>query len=122
MMGNFSIGDYFKEQAIPWAWELTSPEWYGLDAEKCVCVYPKDQEARKIWEEKTSLPDGHIYEVEDNFGTLGRDLLALILKYSLIVAVHFKIYLIIIRIPGGENERYLEIWNLVSLNLIIYQD
>ncbi|MBC6499776.1 hypothetical protein H7R52_18010 [Weissella confusa] len=41
MMGNFSIGDYFKPEVIPWAWELlTSPEWYGMEPEKLyVTVY-----------------------------------------------------------------------------------
>lgn len=54
MMGNFSIGDYFKAEVIPWAWELlTSPEWYGLDKEKLyVTVYPKDQEANKFGRKK----------------------------------------------------------------------
>ena len=59
MMGNFSVGDYFKAEVIPWAWELlTSPEWYGLDKDLLyVTVYPKDQEAKKIWLEKTDLPE-----------------------------------------------------------------
>ncbi len=117
MMGNFSIGDYFKEQAIPWAWELlTSPEWYGLDAEKLyVTVYPKDQEARKIWEEKTGLPDGHIYEVEDNFWDIGEGPSGPDSEIFFDRGSSFQdlpdddpeMY------PGGENERYLEIWNLV---------
>ena len=46
MLGNFSIGDYFKEEAIPFAWEfLTSPEWIGFDKEKLyVTVYTDDEE------------------------------------------------------------------------------
>ena len=44
MLGNFSVGDYFRDEAIPWAWEfLTSPDWLGLPKEKLYCtVYPKD--------------------------------------------------------------------------------
>ncbi|MBS9337921.1 alanine--tRNA ligase [Fructobacillus parabroussonetiae] len=117
MMGNFSIGDYFKEEVIPWAWELlTSPEWYGLDKEKLyVTVYPKDQESKKIWEEKTDLPDGHIYEVEDNFwdigeGPSGPDSEIFYDRgeaFADLPANDPEMY------PGGENERYLEIWNIV---------
>ncbi|CAK1223615.1 alanine--tRNA ligase [Fructobacillus evanidus] len=117
MMGNFSIGDYFKEEVIPWAWELlTSPEWYGLDKEKLyVTVYPKDQESRKIWEEKTDLPAGHVYEVEDNFwdigeGPSGPDSEIFYDRgeaFADLPADDPEMY------PGGENERYLEIWNIV---------
>lgn len=117
MMGNFSIGDYFKAEVIPWAWELlTSPEWYGLDKEKLyVTVYPKDQESKKIWEEKTDLPDGHIYEVEDNFwdigeGPSGPDSEIFYDRgeaFADLPADDPEMY------PGGENERYLEIWNIV---------
>lgn len=117
MMGNFSIGDYFKEEVIPWAWELlTSPEWYGLDKEKLyVTVYPKDQESRKIWEEKTDLPAGHVYEVEDNFwdigeGPSGPDSEIFYDRgeaFQDIPSDDPEMY------PGGENERYLEIWNIV---------
>lgn len=117
MMGNFSIGDYFKAEVIPWAWELlTSPEWYGLDKEKLyVTVYPKDQESRKIWEEKTDLPAGHVYEVEDNFwdigeGPSGPDSEIFYDRgeaFADLPADDPEMY------PGGENERYLEIWNIV---------
>ena len=117
MMGNFSIGDYFKEEVIPWAWELlTSPEWYGLDKERLyVTVYPKDQEAKKIWEKKTDLPAGHIYEVEDNFWDIGEGPSGPDSEIFFDRGPAFQdlpdddpeMY------PGGENERYLEIWNIV---------
>ncbi|HCU43063.1 alanine--tRNA ligase [Leuconostoc falkenbergense] len=117
MMGNFSIGDYFKAEVIPWAWELlTSPEWYGLDKEKLyVTVYPKDQEAKQIWQKKTDLPDGHIYEVEDNFWDIGEGPSGPDSEIFFDRGPAFQdlpdndpeMY------PGGENERYLEIWNIV---------
>ena len=55
MLGNFSIGDYFKEEAICWAWEfLTSPEWIGFDKSRMyVTIYPDDNEAYRIWTTKT---------------------------------------------------------------------
>jgi len=117
MMGNFSIGDYFKEEGIPWAWELlTSPKWYGLDKELLyVTVYPKDTEAKKIWQEKTDIPEGHIYEVEDNFWDIGEGPSGPDSEIFFDRGKDFQdlpdndpeMY------PGGENERYLEIWNIV---------
>lgn len=117
MMGNFSIGDYFKEEGIPWAWELlTSPDWYGLDKELLyVTVYPKDTEAKKIWQEKTDIPEGHIYEVEDNFWDIGEGPSGPDSEIFFDRGKDFQdlpdndpeMY------PGGENERYLEIWNIV---------
>ena len=51
MLGNFSIGDYFKEEAIEWAMEILMDEkWFGLDKDKLyMTVYPTDQEAKQIW-------------------------------------------------------------------------
>ena len=116
MLGNFSIGDYFKKEAIPWAWEfLTSEKWIGFDPQRLyVTVYPDDQEAYDLWV-KAGMIESHIRKSEDNFWEIGRG-------------------------PGGpdtelyydrgekydpegigeklffddiENDRYVELWNIV---------
>ncbi len=117
MLGNFSIGDYFKKEAIEWAWEfLTSPEWIGFDPEKLyVTVYPEDAEAKRIWLEEIGLPADHVVEVADNFwdlgvGPSGPDSEIFYDRgesFNDLAEDDPENY------PGGENERYLEIWNLV---------
>ena len=116
MLGNFSIGDYFKQEAIPWAWEfLTSPEWIGFDPQRLyVTVYPDDNEAYDLWV-KVGMNPAHIRRTADNFWEIGEG-------------------------PGGpdtelyydrgekydpqglgeklffediENDRYIEVWNIV---------
>ncbi|TWU36123.1 alanine--tRNA ligase [Novipirellula artificiosorum] len=71
MMGNFSFGDYFKEDAIRWAWEfLTSKKWLGIPAEKLsVTVYKDDDEAHRLWHEIAGLPESRIVRMdeEENF-------------------------------------------------------
>ena len=77
MLGNFSFGDYFKNEAIHWAWEfLTSPEWVGLDPNRLYpSVFagnettPADDEAYRIWNEEIGVPKDHIFKFgkEDNF-------------------------------------------------------
>lgn len=116
MLGNFSVGDYFKKEVIPWAWEfLTDPQWLGLDKDKLyITVYPKDQESKQLWE-KTGVPADHIYEVEDNFwdiggGPCGPDSEVFYDRgqsFNNVAEDDPENY------PGGENERYLEIWNIV---------
>ena len=73
MLGNFSIGDYFKKEAITWAWEfLTSPEWIGFDPKRLyVTVYPDDDEAYNQWVKVGMIPS-HIRRTEDNFWEIGR--------------------------------------------------
>jgi len=117
MLGNFSIGDYFKEEAIPFAWEfLTSEEWIGFDKEKLyVTVYTDDEEAYRIWTEVCHVDPSHILKTDENFWEIGEG-------------------------PGGpdseifydrgekydpeglgeklffdemENDRYIEVWNVV---------
>lgn len=117
MLGNFSIGEYFKEEAIEWAWEfLTEEKWLDLDPEKLyVTVYPEDTEAKKIWKEKIGLTSDHIVEVADNFwdigaGPSGPDSE---IFYDRGEAFNDLAENDPENYPGGENERWLEIWNLV---------
>lgn len=117
MLGNFSVGDYFKKEVLPWAWEfLTDARWLGLDpARLYVTVYPKDTEAKRIWLEEVGIPESHIFEVEDNFwdigeGPSGPDSEIFYdrgQEFSDLPEDDPENY------PGGENERYLEVWNIV---------
>ena len=70
MMGNFSFGDYFKQDAIKFGWEyLTSPQWLGLPKEKLyVTVYETDDEAYNIWHDEVGVPAEHIIRIGDNKG------------------------------------------------------
>lgn len=117
MLGNFSIGDYFKEEALQYAWEfLTSPEWIGFDKDRMyVTVYPDDEVAYNTWVNKCGIDPSHILKTPNNFWEIGEG-------------------------PGGpdseifydrgpeydpeglgeraffeelENDRYIEVWNVV---------
>jgi len=68
MLGNFSFGDYFKREAIRWAWEfLTNPRWLGIDPGRLsVTVYKDDDEAAKIWHEEIGLPTSRIARMEED--------------------------------------------------------
>ena len=117
MLGNFSIGDYFKEEALQYAWEfLTSPEWIGFDKNRMyVTVYPDDEVAYNTWVNKCGIDPTHILKTPNNFWEIGEG-------------------------PGGpdseifydrgpeydpeglgeraffeelENDRYIEVWNVV---------
>src|SRR5438093_10406010 len=71
VLGNFSFGDYFKLEAIRWAWELlTDKKWFGLDpARLSVTVYLDDDEAAEIWQKDIGLPTSRIDRMgeDDNF-------------------------------------------------------
>ncbi|SER73365.1 alanyl-tRNA synthetase [Gracilibacillus ureilyticus] len=116
MLGNFSIGDYFKEEAIDFAWEfLTGDKWIGFDQEKLsVTVHPEDEEAYKLWSEKIGLPEERIIRIEENFWDIGEGPSGPNTEIFYDRGESYgndpedpELY------PGGENERYLEIWNLV---------
>ncbi|GAT90231.1 alanine--tRNA ligase [Apilactobacillus kunkeei] len=116
MLGNFSVGDYFKKEAITWAFELlTSPEWFGWDKEKLyMTVYPEDTDAKKFWQEAGVAPD-HLIDMDDNFWDIGQGPSGPDTeifydrgeKYDNLAPDDPENY------PGGENERYLEVWNIV---------
>ncbi|WP_412029634.1 alanine--tRNA ligase [Deinococcus yunweiensis] len=71
MMGNFSFGDYFKKDAIHWAWEfLTSPEWMGMDGSKLyVTIYEDDDEAFMHWTQEIGIDPSHVHRfgADENF-------------------------------------------------------
>ena len=116
MLGNFSVGDYFKNEVIPWAWELlTSDEWFGFDPERLyITYYPKDHDAYNRWRE-VGVPEDHLIADEDNFWDIGQGPSGPDTEIFYDRGQEFnnladddpENY------PGGENERYLEIWNIV---------
>jgi len=115
MLGNFSIGDYFKKEAIEYAWELlTSDDYFGFDKNRLYAtIYPTDQEAFDLWVNVGMSPK-HIVKLDGNFWEIGEGPSGPNTeifydrgeKYEFDTP-HEELY------PGGENERYLEIWNLV---------
>ncbi len=116
MLGNFSIGDYFKKEAIAWAWEfLTSEKWIGFDPERLsVTVHPEDDEAYELWLHDIQLPKERIIRLEENFWDIGEGPSGPNTEIFYDRGESYgdnpndpELY------PGGENDRYLEIWNLV---------
>src|SRR5699024_1539907 len=73
MLGNFSIGDYFKKEAIALAWEfLTDDEWIGFDKDRLyVTVHPEDMDAFNIWKNVIGLSEDRIIRIEGNFWDIG---------------------------------------------------
>ncbi|WP_312093361.1 alanine--tRNA ligase [Niallia sp.] len=116
MLGNFSIGDYFKEEAIEWAWEfLTDEKWIGFDKEKLsVTIHPEDEEAYVLWKDKIGVPENRIIRLEGNFWDIGEGPSGPNTEIFYDRGPEYgndindpELY------PGGENDRYLEVWNLV---------
>jgi len=71
MLGNFSFGDYFKEDTIAWAWEFVT-DVLSLPAEKIwVTVHPSDEDSRRIWIDQIGLPAERVIDLEENFWAMG---------------------------------------------------
>ncbi|TCP62081.1 alanine--tRNA ligase [Baia soyae] len=115
MLGNFSIGDYFKEEAIKWAWEfLTSPKWMGFDPEKLsVTIHPDDEEALQIWHTEVGIPLERIVKLKENFWDIGEGPSGPNTEIFYDRGAHLADPNDPENYPGGENDRYLEVWNLV---------
>ncbi len=116
MLGDFSIGDFFKKEAIAWAWEfLTSPEWIGFDPERLyVTVYPDDTEAYNLWV-KNGMNPKHIRKSLDNFWEIGRgpggpDTELYYDRGEKYDPDHIGEKLFF---DDMENDRYVELWNIV---------
>lgn len=112
MLGNFSFGDYFKSEAIPWAWEFLT-EVVELPKDKLwVTIYPKDDEAAEIWRKQPGFPQDHIVKMDDNFWEIGPGP----------CGPDSEIYIDLGEergcgspdcAVGCDCDRFLEIWNLV---------
>jgi alanyl-tRNA synthetase len=118
MLGNFSFGDYFKEETITWAWNFVTSV-LGLSQDRLwASVYEEDDQARRIWEDKIGLPSSKVVSLgeKDNFwGPVGK---------SGVCGPCSEIYIDLLTQvktscdredckPGCECERFLEFWNLV---------
>lgn len=114
MLGNFSFGDYFKKEAIAWAWEfLTEPQYLNLPKDKLwITIHTEDDEAFAIWHEEIGVPADRIVRLEENFWEIGPG------PCGPCSEIHIDL--------GEERgcgspdcmvgcncDRYLEIWNLV---------
>ncbi|MGM9987653.1 MAG: alanine--tRNA ligase [Bacillaceae bacterium] len=116
MLGNFSIGDYFREEAVTWGWELlTSPQWFGFDKEKLfVTVYPSDQDTYDLWV-KLGVDPSHIIRTEENFWEIGEGPCGPCTEIFFDRGTKYDPENIGIRLleEDIENDRYIEIWNIV---------
>jgi alanyl-tRNA synthetase len=116
MLGNFSIGDYFREEAMAYWWEMiTSPDWFGFEKDKLyVTVYPEDNDSYNQWL-KMGLPEDHIIKLEGNFWEIGEGPCGPCTEIFYDRGTKYDPENIGIRllIEDLENDRYLEIGNIV---------
>lgn len=117
MLGNFSIGDYFKREAIHFAWEfLTSEEWIGMDKDKLyITVYTDDEDAYNIWTKECGVDPSHMWKTADNFWEIGEgpggpDSEIFYDRGEAFDPDHIGIKLFH---DDMENDRYVEVWNIV---------
>lgn len=117
MLGNFSIGDYFKEEALKFAWEfLTGDKWLKLDKDRLyVTTYIDDDEAYRIWTEVIGIDPHHILRTEGNFwqigeGPCGPDSEIFYDRGEKYDPDHLGEKLFF---EEADNDRYIEVWNVV---------
>lgn len=121
MLGNWSFGDYYKEEAISYAWELLTEVW-GLSKDRLfVSVFETDDEAAEIWKKVSGLPDDRImrFDAKDNFWEMGDTG-----PCGPCSEIHYdkgdpatqnELFKHEIEGVNGDNDRFIEIWNLVFI-------
>jgi len=116
MLGNFSIGDYFRDEAIEWGFELlTSPEWFGFPKEKLyMTYYPDDKDTYNRWI-SLGVEPSHLIPLEDNFWEIGAGPSGPDTEIFFDRGTEFDPENIGVRLleEDIENDRYIEIWNIV---------
>ncbi|MCQ2734788.1 MAG: alanine--tRNA ligase, partial [Alphaproteobacteria bacterium] len=114
MLGNFSFGDYFKDKAIPYAWELLTKD-FGLPKDKLVVtIYHNDEEAHDLWKKVSGLPEDRIIRIatKDNFWQMGDT--GPCGPCSEIFYDHGpEVWGGLPGTPEEDGDRFIEIWNLV---------
>ncbi|WP_373635365.1 alanine--tRNA ligase [Yoonia sp. SS1-5] len=123
MLGNFSFGDYFKEQAIPYAWEMVTKELDIPKEKLLVTVYHTDDEAAELWKKVAGLPDDRIIRIatDDNFWRMGPTG-----PCGPSTEIFFDHGDHIWGGPPGspeeDGDRFIEIWNLVFMQNEQFED
>lgn len=116
MLGNFSIGDYFRKEAITWAFELlTNPKWFGFEIDKLYMTYsPLDLETPKIWQ-SLGVPADHLFAIEGNFWEIGEGPCGPNTEIFYDRGTKYDPKGLGVRLLKEEisNDRYIEIWNIV---------
>ncbi len=116
MLGNFSVGDYFRDEAIEWGYELlTSPEWFDLPKDKLyMTYYPDDKDSYNRWI-ACGVEPSHLIPIEDNFWEIGAGPSGPDTEIFFDRGEEFDPDNIGIRLleEDIENDRYIEIWNIV---------
>ena len=122
MLGNFSFGDYFKEEAIAYAWELVDKVW-GLDKDRIwVTVHHSDDEAWDLWHRKIGISESRLQRLgdKDNFWTMGDTG-----PCGPCTEIHYDLGPTMgdcTKGPAGGSDRYMEFWNLVFMQYERFAD
>jgi alanyl-tRNA synthetase len=121
MLGNFSFGDYFKKDAIAFAWELvTSSSWYGMSKDKLyVTIFREDDDAEELWQKVAGVPKDRIFRLDekDNFWQMGETgpcgpCSEIYYDFGPEAAEKGREHE---QFPLNGGDRYVEIWNLVFM-------
>lgn len=122
MLGNFSVGDYFKRDSLKWSWEFLT-EVLGIPADRLYpTVHPDDEDAYRLWRDEIGVPEERIFKLGDNWwgpvgptGPNGPDS-----EIYFDLGPDFGTGLP--DFPPGEGERYLEVWNNVFMEFVQAED
>ncbi len=114
MLGNFSIGNYFRNEVLPWAYELlTSKEWFDLDPNKLyITYYPDDHETHDLWV-KCGMDPSHLIPLEDNFWEIGEGPCGPDTEIFFDRGEKWDSRGKELIEQDIENDRFIEIWNIV---------
>ena len=114
MLGNFSIGDYFRDEIIPWAWEImTDNKYFGFEKDKLyMTIYPNDEETKTAWMNE-GVEESHIIKTNYNFWEIGSGPCGPCTEVFYDRGIEYGDIDISVIEKDIENDRYVEFWNIV---------